>query len=50
MVVFMDEVYKKKCERCGKEITSLSKRQLEQNFQVHKMACDKKHKDGKRTT
>ena len=46
--MLMDEIYKSKCEKCGKEIKSLSERQLEQNVQVHKMACDKKQNESKR--
>ena len=38
------EILKIKCERCGKEITSLYQKQLEQNYKVHLLSCEGKAK------
>lgn len=41
MVVYsmVKVILEKICERCGKEFTSLHKRQLEQNYDAHLMYC-----------
>lgn len=38
------EGYKKVCPICGREVTSLNKRQLEYNFELHVGACKQKKK------
>ncbi len=40
------EVLKKKCQYCGKEITSLYEKQLNYNVKAHEIAC-KKNPDNK---
>ncbi len=37
------KIYKKICNRCNKEIISLSKSQCEYNFLIHDFACKKKN-------
>lgn len=41
----MEEILKKKCDLCGKEITSMYEDQLEYNYNAHRLACEKKHKN-----
>ncbi len=36
------EILTKKCKYCGKEITSMYEKQLEQNLKVHELSCEDK--------
>jgi len=38
----VQEVYKKTCPECDKEITGVNKRQLIWNFNIHHQSCKRK--------
>ena len=44
------EVLKKKCQHCGKEITSLYEKQLDYNLKAHELACEKKNENKKHSS
>jgi len=39
------EKFSKKCERCKKEISGVSLKQLNHNFNLHKIFCEKNDKN-----
>jgi len=41
---------KKICPKCGKVIESLYEKQLEYNFNAHKLSCDKKMSEKEHNT
>ena len=43
----VQEVWKKVCPECDKEITGINKRQVVYNFNLHHQACKKKMKKQK---
>ena len=37
-----NKILKRKCKFCGKEITSMYKKQLDYNLQAHELSCKQK--------
>ena len=48
MKTMENKIYKKVCEDCGKEITSLSESQCNHNFQVHLLSCKRNDEKNER--
>jgi len=43
----MMKILKKKCPKCGKEISSMYKEQLEYNFNAHLLSCNREEEVNK---